>query len=62
MTPKNFLLNRMLIRKAGELFLRRKTARETAFLFGFNTEYYFSRFFKKMTALSPGNYRKMHEE
>jgi uncharacterized HTH-type transcriptional regulator ybbB len=60
-TPKNFL-NRVLIRKAGELLLRRKTARETAFLLGFNNEYYFSRFFKKMTGLSPGNYRKMHEE
>lgn len=56
-SPKSFL-NRALIRKACGLLLHRATARETAALLEFNNEYYFSRFFRKMTGFTPGEYRK----
>ncbi len=55
--PKIFL-NNFLIRQAGELLLRQHNVRETAELLGFNNEYYFSAFFKRLTGFSPSDYRK----
>lgn len=57
LTPKLFL-NRSLTRKAGELLERGKSNREAATKLRFNNEFYFSRFFKKMTGVTPGDYRK----
>lgn len=59
-TPKLFF-NRFLIRKACDLLLRHKySVRETAFELGFESEFYFSRFFRHHTGVPPSDFKKHH--
>lgn len=49
---------RIIIEAKRELYLTNKTVKEIAFELGYNDEYYFSRFFKKNTEVSPQLYRE----
>ncbi|MEM8485509.1 MAG: AraC family transcriptional regulator [Bacteroidota bacterium] len=53
----NLLAERIVVEAKRELYLTSKTVKEIAFLFGYNDEYYFSRFFKKHAGISPTLYR-----
>ncbi|OQA79836.1 MAG: HTH-type transcriptional activator Btr [Lentisphaerae bacterium ADurb.Bin242] len=58
--PKRFF-HRFLLKSACDLLLRPGgTVRKTAEALNFSNEYYFSRFFKKHTGISPADYRKYH--
>lgn len=57
-TPKAFL-SEVRIKKAKELLLTtHKTSKEIANLCGFSDEFYFLRFFKKKTSLTPKQFKK----
>lgn len=49
--------DRIIIEAKRELYLTGKTIKEIAFELGYEDEYYFSRFFKNKTGISPKNYR-----
>jgi len=52
-------IDRLLINEIKKkLILAEIKIKEVAFMYGFNDEYYFSRFFKKYTHLSPSDYKK----
>ena len=57
LTPKEYLAD-VLIKKAAELLSKGKNCRETAKILQFNNEYYFSRFFSRMTGIPPSRYRE----
>ena len=57
LSPKQFF-NRFLVKRAADLLRdSRLSIRECAFAIGFQSEYYFSRFFKQHTGLTPSKYR-----
>lgn len=59
-SPKRFF-NQFLLKSACDLLLHPSgTVRKTAETLKFSNEYYFSRFFKKHTGISPNDYRKYH--
>jgi AraC-like DNA-binding protein len=49
---------RIIIEAKRELYLTNKTVKEIAWELGFNDEFYFSRFFKNNTEVSPQLYRE----
>jgi AraC-like DNA-binding protein len=49
---------RIIIEAKRELYLTNKTVKEIAYELGFNDEFYFSRFFKNNTEVSPQVYRE----
>lgn len=49
---------RIIIEAKRELYLTSKTAKEIAYELGYEDEHYFSRFFKKNTAITPSTFRK----
>ena len=56
--PLNHLISeRIVVEAKRELYLTSKPVKEIAYDLGFNDEYYFSRFFKKNTSISPQMYR-----
>ncbi|MBL8995464.1 MAG: helix-turn-helix transcriptional regulator [Spirochaetia bacterium] len=55
---KRFLNERMTLRARDQLARTDQKVREVAAGLGFQDEFYFSRFFKKMTGRSPQEYRK----
>jgi len=56
--PLNHLISeRIVVEAKRELYLTSKPVKEIAYDLGFNDEYYFSRFFKKNTRISPQMYR-----
>ena len=57
LTPKEYLAD-VLIKKAADLLSKGKNCRETAKILQFNNEYYFSRFFRRMTGIPPSRYRE----
>ena len=60
-SPKQFL-TRCLVNRACDLLLRgNRLVREVAFELGFANEYYFSRFFKKQTGLSPLHFQHYYQ-
>jgi len=61
MPPKRWL-TRALVRKAGDLLMRRMSARRTAESLGFCNEFYFSRFFKEHTGMSTLRFRREYAE
>ena len=49
---------RIIVEAKRELYLTSKTAKEIAFELGYADEHYFSRFFKKNTAITPSTFRR----
>lgn len=56
-TPTNLIAERLVIEAKRELYLTAKPVKAIAYELGFNDEYYFSRFFKSNTDVSPQLYR-----
>lgn len=57
-TITNLITERIIIEAKRELYLTSKSIREIAFDLGFSDEFYFSRFFKNCTDISPSLYRE----
>jgi AraC-like DNA-binding protein len=57
-TLTELISERIIIEAKRELYLTSKPIKEIAFELGFNDEFYFSRFFKKNTDISPQLYRE----
>lgn len=57
-TPSNMIAERIIIEAKRELYLTNKTVEEIALELGYEDPFYFSRFFKKQTSISPAVYRK----
>ena len=52
------IAERIIIEAKRELYLTSKSVREIAYELGYDDEYYFSRFFKKNTSITPSVFRK----
>jgi YesN/AraC family two-component response regulator len=57
-TLTNLIAERIIIEAKRELYLTNKSVKQIAFELGYDDEYYFSRFFKKNTDISPQVYRE----
>lgn len=57
-TLTDLITERIIIEAKRELYLTTKSIREIAFELGFSDEFYFSRFFKNSTNISPSLYRE----
>ena len=57
-TITNLVQERIVIEAKRELYLTQKTVKVIAYELGFQDEYYFSRFFKNVTGVSPQMYRQ----
>jgi AraC-like DNA-binding protein len=57
-TLSDLISDRIIIEAKRELYLTDKTVKEIAYELGYEDEYYFSRFFKGKTAVSPQLYRE----
>ncbi|MGY4384685.1 AraC family transcriptional activator of pobA [Pedobacter sp. UYP24] len=57
-TPSQLIQDRLVVEAKKLLHLTTLSIKEIAFRLQFNDEYYFSRFFKKCTKLSPQTFRK----
>jgi len=57
-TLTNLITERIIIEAKRELYLTNKSVKAIAYELGYNDEYYFSRFFKKNTDISPQVYRE----
>jgi len=57
-TPSELIHERIIIEAKRELYLTNKTVKEIAYELGFEDEFYFSRFFKINTEVSPQVYRE----
>lgn len=57
-TLTKLIAERIIIEAKRELYLTNKSVKEVAYELGFDDEYYFSRFFKKNTNISPQIYRQ----
>lgn len=57
-TPSELIHERIIIEAKRELYLTNKTVKEIAYELGFEDEFYFSRFFKNNTEVSPQLYRE----
>ena len=57
-TLTEMIFERIIIEAKRELYLTSKSIREIAFELGFSDEFYFSRFFKNSTDISPSLYRE----
>ena len=57
-TVSDLINERIIIEAKRELYLTRKTIKEIAYGLGYEDEYYFSRFFKANTDVSPQLYRE----
>ena len=57
-TLTNLIAERIIIEAKRELYLTNKPVKQIAFELGYDDEYYFSRFFKKNTDISPQVYRE----
>ncbi|KAA5536328.1 helix-turn-helix transcriptional regulator [Taibaiella lutea] len=56
-TLSDLIADRIIIEAKRELYLTEKTIKEIAYELGYDDEYYFSRFFKSKTDISPQAYR-----
>lgn len=57
-TLTNLITERIIIEAKRELYLTNKSVKEIAYGLGYDDEFYFSRFFKKNTDISPKVYRE----
>ena len=57
-TPTELIAERIIIEAKRELYLTNKPIKEIAYELGYADEYYFSRFFKVNTSISPQLYRE----
>ncbi len=57
-TITDLIQERIIIEAKRELYLTNKAVKEIAYELGFEDEYYFSRLFKSVTAISPQYYRE----
>jgi AraC family transcriptional regulator, transcriptional activator of pobA len=57
-TLTDLISQRIIIEAKRELYLTNKTIKEIAYELGYDDEYYFSRFFKNHSGISPHNYRE----
>jgi len=57
-TLTNLITERIIIEAKRELYLTNKPVKQIAYELGYSDEYYFSRFFKKNTDISPQVYRE----
>jgi len=57
-TLSNLITERIIIEAKRELYLTNKSVKAIAYELGYDDEYYFSRFFKKNTDISPQVYRE----
>lgn len=57
-TLSELITDRIIIEAKRELYLTNKTIKEIAYELGYEDEYYFSRFFKGKTEISPQAYRE----
>ncbi len=57
-TISDLIAEKVLSEAKRELYLTSKSVKEISIEIGFEDEYYFSRFFKKHTSISPSEYRK----
>lgn len=57
-TLSDLIADRIIIEAKRELYLTEKTIKEIAYELGYEDEYYFSRFFKTKTDISPKSYRE----
>lgn len=57
-TPTSLIQERLVLEAKKLLHLTRKSIKEVAYQLNFEDEYYFSRFFKKMTGVSPQLFRE----
>lgn len=57
-TPTILIQERLILEAKKQLHLTRKSIKEVAYALNFEDEYYFSRFFKKMTGVSPQIFRE----
>lgn len=58
-TLTDLIAERIVIEAKRELYLTDKTVKEIAYELGYEDEYYFSRFFKNRSEVSPQLYREM---
>jgi AraC-like DNA-binding protein len=56
-TLTNLIADRLIIEAKRELYLTTKPVKEIAFELGYDDEFYFSRFFRKQTGISPQTFR-----
>jgi AraC family transcriptional regulator, transcriptional activator of pobA len=56
-TLSDLITERIVVEAKRELYLTNKTIKEIAYELGYEDEYYFSRFFKTKTDISPQYYR-----
>ncbi|MFL5747813.1 MAG: helix-turn-helix domain-containing protein, partial [Niastella sp.] len=56
-TLTNLIADRLIIEARRELYLTTKPIKEIAFELGYDDEFYFSRFFRKQTGVSPQTFR-----
>ncbi|GGB05309.1 hypothetical protein GCM10011511_30820 [Puia dinghuensis] len=56
-TLTNLIADRLIIEAKRELYLTAKPVKEIAFELGYDDEFYFSRFFRRQTGISPQTFR-----
>ena len=61
-TAANFLIERIIMEAKRELCFSEKSVKEIAHQLGYDSQYYFSRLFKKRTQLSPEKFRALFAE
>ncbi|MCI4668206.1 MAG: helix-turn-helix transcriptional regulator [Bacteroidia bacterium] len=57
-TLTTLIAERVIVEAKRELYLTNKTVKEIAFELGYEDEFYFSRFFKKNTSITPSEFRQ----
>lgn len=57
-TPTLLIAERLMLEAKKKLHLTRQSVKEIAFSLNFQSEYYFSRYFKKHTGISPSEFRE----